>query len=712
MTNSTIGGTAPGAGNVIGGFGRAAIFIYQSNQNAVQGNFIGTNAAGANLGNGAGMLFITRATNNVIGGTAAGAGNTIAFNGQTAPFVGGGGVILDSSAGTGNSIRGNSIHDNGDLGIDLGGDGVTLNDSVGHVGPNNYQNFPVLASVASSGGTTTVAGTLNSMPNTTFALDFYANVTPDPSGYGEGQTYLGSANVTTDGTGTGAFTAVLTAGVPAGQVVTATATAPDGSTLEFSAAKFLTQTVIKNVGLLLLDPTGQSLNVSGNAVITVTNNGVIVLNSTNSAAATASGNASVTATEIDDHGGLTHSGNAAFHGTIVTGSAAMTDPLAALAAPTQPATQFSAVNYHGTLQPGTYVGGITVSGNNSVNLQPGIYYLSGAGLTVSGNATMTGVGVTVYVTGLTGGNPTAVNISGNAQVTLTPPTSGPDQGIVLWENRALAGAITVSGSGVLNTTGTVYAAAAKVNLSGNDTTDTPAHSSLGSEWIVADLALSGNAHFTVTADANNRVVDPNAFLVAGGPAHPAVSPAGLTQAAAQAAVTEAVALWRAAGLDAGTAAALARTKVVVEPLPAPYLGLAAPGTIYLDPTAEGYGWFTATAPGAKPPAGAIDLLTVVSHELGHEFGLLDGDGTPLMAPALAAGIRILPTAADLVVPHQTLTAVGAMLHPTAAASQAVPAGVLDFATPGPIDWLTATAVLRHKGGLYADWLPAAGAADA
>ena len=58
--------------------------------------------------------------------------------------------------------------------------------------------------------------------------------------------------------------------------------------------------------------------------------------------------ASVTASEIGVHGGL--SGAAASHGTIVTGAAAASDPLATLAAPPQPAAQFTAVTYAGTLR--------------------------------------------------------------------------------------------------------------------------------------------------------------------------------------------------------------------------------------------------------------------------------------------------------------------------------------------------------------------------
>jgi hypothetical protein len=129
----------------------------------------------------------------------------------------------------------------------------------------------------------------------------------------------------------------------------------------------------------------------------------------------------------------------------------------------------------------------------------------------------------------------------------------------------------------------------------------------------------------------------------------------------------------------------------------------------LDSTAEGYGWFTATSSSAEPPANEIDLLTVVSHELGHLFGLMDGDGTPLMAPTLAAGRRILPSAADLAVPHGTLVGRGG---PTAAnavsTGHALPAHVLDAGGVGTVDWLTAVAGLKPKTDVYADWLEAAG----
>lgn len=99
---------------------------------------------------------------------------------------------MQVTLGTGNSIRGNSIFSNGELGIDLGFlNGVTFND-LGDVdaGPNNLQNFPVLTSVSSNASSTTIQGSLNSMANSTFQIDFYSNAAVDFTGNGEGAIFF------------------------------------------------------------------------------------------------------------------------------------------------------------------------------------------------------------------------------------------------------------------------------------------------------------------------------------------------------------------------------------------------------------------------------------------------------------------------------------------------------------------------------------------
>jgi uncharacterized repeat protein (TIGR01451 family) len=232
-------------GNVISGNNisptfSAGIAVYNgSNHIVIVGNRIGTTADGLSaLPNAYGISFSDGfsggATSNTIGTLAE--PNTIAFNAST------GVAFLAGLAKTSrlNSIRYNSIYSNGKLGIDFGDDGITANDAGdGDTGLfNDLQNYPVLTSAQFGAGTITIAGTLNSMPSSPYNLQFFQSVACDPSGAGEGQTFLGETMVLTDGSGTGAFN-VNVPGTASG-VVTAIATDSLGNTSEFSLCQAIT----------------------------------------------------------------------------------------------------------------------------------------------------------------------------------------------------------------------------------------------------------------------------------------------------------------------------------------------------------------------------------------------------------------------------------------------------------------------------------------
>jgi hypothetical protein len=226
---NVIGGTQPGAGNLVSGGNVVGILIYNGGSgNVVQGNKIGTDISGTlALGNGQHGIRIDGASNNLIGGTGLDAGNLIAYNAWDGVDVRGG--------GTGNAIRGNRIENNLSMGIDLYPNDMAINDEGdADSGPNNLQNYPVLSAAASDTQTTTVDGTLNSTASTTFQVDFYASPTCDASTHGEGQTYLGSGQTATDGSGNASFSLEVSTGTPEDWVVTATATDPNGNTSEFS----------------------------------------------------------------------------------------------------------------------------------------------------------------------------------------------------------------------------------------------------------------------------------------------------------------------------------------------------------------------------------------------------------------------------------------------------------------------------------------------
>src|SRR6185436_12721382 len=110
-------------------------------------------------------------------------------------------------------------------------------------GSNTLQNFPVLTSAISDDTTTTIQGTLNSTPSTQFRIDFYSNLSCDGSGNGEGQTYLGSTNVTTDGSCGANFNFSISNALVSGSMITAVATNPAGNTSEFSKCAKVLSTV-------------------------------------------------------------------------------------------------------------------------------------------------------------------------------------------------------------------------------------------------------------------------------------------------------------------------------------------------------------------------------------------------------------------------------------------------------------------------------------
>ena len=229
---TTIGGNAAGEGNLFSGNGGRGLNISGTGVDdvAITGNTFGLDAFGTSgISNGKEGIGVINGPGNIsIGGTLAGEGNSIAFNS-------GAGIVVEGTSGV--SIRGNSIFSNSGLGIDLGGDGVTPNDALdADVGANGLQNFPVLASVTTGAGGTSISGSFNGTPNASFTIDFYAGFAADPSGFGEGEIYLGSIGVTTDASGNAAGNFSTNVPLPAGTQITATATDAAGNTSEFSAA--------------------------------------------------------------------------------------------------------------------------------------------------------------------------------------------------------------------------------------------------------------------------------------------------------------------------------------------------------------------------------------------------------------------------------------------------------------------------------------------
>ncbi len=207
---ATVGGFMPSDGNVISGNQFSGVQVSGGFSQLVAGNKIGVDASAM------------AAVPNSLDGVRASGGAGI-------------GVILNKIAGnTGNGIGAtggfeydfseNDITQNGGRGIDLGNDGVTMNDPLdGDSGPGDFQNFPVIVSAVTDMGVTTVSGTLNSESLQNYRLNFYINSTCDGSGFGEGRTFAGSVDISTDMLGDAPFMTNLLVPAMSGELITATA---------------------------------------------------------------------------------------------------------------------------------------------------------------------------------------------------------------------------------------------------------------------------------------------------------------------------------------------------------------------------------------------------------------------------------------------------------------------------------------------------------
>jgi CSLREA domain-containing protein len=204
--------------NVISGNLGAGVRIAGSASARVRNNVIGSGSdPSVPIGNGGDGVRISASDQLV-------EGNSIRNNG-------GGGIVVVSGKRV--QISENSISDNAGLGIDLGDDGVTPNDPGDlDVGPNDLLNHPTISSVETWGDRSLIRYEIDA-PWTGSTVEFFRVGSCDPSGSGEGDSFVVGAGTFVDGTG------VLTLGEPfdAGTTFTASLTGIQGSgyaTSEFS----------------------------------------------------------------------------------------------------------------------------------------------------------------------------------------------------------------------------------------------------------------------------------------------------------------------------------------------------------------------------------------------------------------------------------------------------------------------------------------------
>jgi len=282
--NTQIGSGNPGEGNVIRDNMGAGIYLIAysgfgitTTNTTIQGNLIEDTQLNVS-GVASGIAVTNDVSDTLIGGAGSGEGNVIRDNNgigiavqQLTATAVGATVIPTNVAILGNSISGTipagGLLGSNSLGIDAisatdttgpapDGDpesysdlGPTLNDATdADTGPNNFMNFPVINDATQNGTNLAINFDLDAAdsPVDQYRLEFFANDTADASGYGEGQTYLGSTTVT-NGAGQLASLTLPANTDLTGKVLSATTTAIDaatpsdfGATSEFSQVRSIT----------------------------------------------------------------------------------------------------------------------------------------------------------------------------------------------------------------------------------------------------------------------------------------------------------------------------------------------------------------------------------------------------------------------------------------------------------------------------------------
>ena len=224
-SGNLIGGSTSAGRNVISGnVGWGVNINSNANSNSIAGNWIGPVGDGLHsLGNSDGGISIFEASNNKIGNGTAEGSNSIIGNGPV-------GIQVSHIFSIGNSFYRNAISNHSIIEIDLAGDGPTPNDANDQdSGPNQLQNYPTIDFVANSSSRVQISGVLESTANTLFQVDLYSEV---PGIFG--RSFLGSFPVLTNSSGNSSWRYELYTALPTDSKLYATARSPNGSQSEFS----------------------------------------------------------------------------------------------------------------------------------------------------------------------------------------------------------------------------------------------------------------------------------------------------------------------------------------------------------------------------------------------------------------------------------------------------------------------------------------------
>jgi hypothetical protein len=255
-----------------------------------------------------------------------------------------------------------------------------------------------------------------------------------------------------------------------------------------------------NIGIHVLDlHRPSSLYGNGNATVEV-NGAKVIVNSDDPEAAMSNG-LTMKADEFKITGGSATTGGGQFIGDIEYNTPPEPDPLRHIPEPTTEGmpvnNKLQFANGSRTATPGVYRGGISVSGQGNLTLEPGIYYMDGGGFSFSGQGNLTARGVMIFNAPTS--NSHVVDISGTGTIIMSPPTEGIYKGLTLFQDRESTNEMSVQGGGIMDITGTFYCANGTLGIGGGGS------GQIGSQYISRFLEIKGNGSLRIDYDPQQAI---------------------------------------------------------------------------------------------------------------------------------------------------------------------------------------------------------------
>jgi len=208
----------------------------------------------------------------------------------------------------------------------------------------------------------------------------------------------------------------------------------------------------------------------------------VTSNSNSSSSLYIGGTATLNANPAQAHGDIVVDGGGVLNSTLppMPYSPQVADPFSGRSFPLtmMACTYPSDLVVNGTLTIGPAVAGgsvricgdLTVQPSGNLTLQAGTYYVQGD-LTIQG--TLTGDGVTLVLTGPDPSSVGTINITAQATVTLTAPSTGPYAGLIIYQDRIADSSSSnkLLGGSDMNLLGAIYAPSKLTEFSGGSDVD-------------------------------------------------------------------------------------------------------------------------------------------------------------------------------------------------------------------------------------------------